>query len=264
MRHLLLFVLLFGCGWTLRAAEQDNGNTPVRIAAASDLIFCLERLGEAFQKDHPQAALLVTPGSSGNLFAQIRQGAPFDLFLSADRQYPLALIAAGVADSNSLTAYARGRLVLWTTRTNVEVSRGLGSLVDPSIRRIAIANPDHAPYGRIAREALERAGVWARVTNRLVLSENIAQAAQWVQTGTVDAGLVALSLVKAPKLDGVGRWWLLPPESHTPLEQAGVLTRTGSKNEMARDYLRFLQSPEARGILEQYGFQRPGDTAGAP
>lgn len=251
-----LWVLLLGSGLGLAADPP----TPLRIAAASDLMFCLDALNDAFRTAHPGTQVQVTPGSSGNLFAQIQQGAPFDLFLSADRSYPLALIAAGAAESNSLTHYANGRLVLWTLKPEIAVTNGLPVLTQPTFRRLAIANPEHAPYGRAARDALQRAGLWNQVTNRLVLADNIAQAAQWVQTGAVDAGLVALSLVSAPKLKGVGAYWVLPEDSHAPLEQAAVLTRRGTTNAAARAYLNFLRTPKARSIFDQYGFRLPTPT----
>jgi molybdate transport system substrate-binding protein len=248
-----LWLLLLGSG----LSHADASPSPLRIAAASDLVFCLDALNDAFRTAHPGAQVHVTPGSSGNLFAQIQQGAPFELFLSADRSYPLALIAAGSAESNSLTHYANGRLVLWTLKPEVTVTNGLSVLTQPAFRRLAIANPEHAPYGRAARDALQRAGLWNQVTNRLVLADNIAQAAQWVQTGAVDAGLVALSLVSAPKLQGVGTYWLLPDDRHAPLEQAAVLTRRGATNSVARAYLNFLRTPEARAIFDRYGFRLP-------
>jgi molybdate transport system substrate-binding protein len=252
-----LWLLLLGSGLSQAA---DPPPIPLRIAAAADLVFCLDALNEAFRQAHPGTPVHVSPGSSGNLLAQIQQGAPFDLFLSADRSYPLALIAAGSAESNSLTHYANGRLVLWTLKPEIVVTNGLSVLTHPAFRRLVLANPDHAPYGRAARDALQRAGLWNQVTNRLVLADNIAQAAQWVQTGAADAGLVALSLVSAPRLKNLGTYWVLPEDSHVPLEQAAVLTRRGATNSAARAYLNFLRTPEARAIFDQYGFRLPTST----
>ena len=238
-------------------AGPSSVETRVRVAAASDLVFCLDELGRAFRARHPHRTIEVTPGSSGNLFAQIRQGAPYDLFLSADRLYPVRLIEAGAAVSNSLTTYAHGRLVLWTLKPDLPVTNGLTMLNRPDVRRVAIANPDHAPYGRAARDALQRAGLWGTVTNRLVLADNIAQTVQWVQSGAAEVGLVALSLVSAPQLQGVGRWWLLPEEAHSPLEQAAVLTLRGAGNPAAREFLEFLRGREAREVFERFGFRLP-------
>jgi molybdate transport system substrate-binding protein len=130
-------------------------------------------------------------------------------------------------------------------------------LTRTDVRRVAIANPDHAPFGRAARDALQRAHLWGAVTNRPVLANNFAQTVQWVQSGAADVGLVALSLVSAPQLQGVGRWWLVPEEAHAPLEQAAVLTIRGAGNPAARRYLEFLRGREARRIFERFGFRLP-------
>lgn len=229
----------------------------VAIAAASDLVFCLDALHAEYRRQSPDTRLQVSTGSSGNFFAQISQGAPFDVFLSADLRYPRELVAAGAAESGSLTLYAVGRLVLWTTRTGLDPA-DLATLVrDARVRRFAIANPAHAPYGRAAREVLEKSGVWVAVQPRLVLGENIAQAAQFVQTGNADAGLVALSLVLAPNLRHVGRWAEIPAAQHAPLEQGAVLTTRGAGNPAARAYLEFLRTPPAREVFDRYGFRLP-------
>lgn len=229
----------------------------VQIAAASDLVFCLDELNADFQRGHTNVTVKVTVGSSGNFFAQIQRDAPFDVFLSADRHYPEELARAGKADGKSLMPYAVGRIVLWTVKTNLAVTSGLTVLTNAAVRKVAIANPKHAPYGRAAKSALERASVWSAAQGKLVIGENIAQTAQFVQTGNVDAGIVALSLVSAPKLKNAGSWWLVPEELHPRLEQAAILTRRGETNAAARLYLDFLGSDAGRAILSRYGFQRP-------
>ncbi|MEI9960048.1 MAG: molybdate ABC transporter substrate-binding protein [Limisphaerales bacterium] len=196
-------------------------------------------------------------GSSGNFFAQIQRGAPFDVFLSADASYPQKLIESKTADAASLTPYAVGRLVLWTMNTNLLVTDGLNVLTNVSVRKIAIASPEHAPYGRAAKAALESVKLWEPLQPKIVLGENIAQTAQFVQTGNADAGLIALSLVSAPKLKNVGRWWLVPETLHPRLEQAAVLTMQGAENPDARAYLEFLRSPAARKVFDQFGFRLP-------
>lgn len=232
----------------------------VAVAAAADLVFALEELNRAFSHDRPEASVRVATSASGSLFAQLRQGAPFDVFLSADLEFPRELARLGLADTNTLFLYAIGHLVLWTTRTNVPVEQGLSVLTNDSIRRVAIANPLTAPYGRAARAALTHAGVWPAVEPRLVIGENIAQTAQFVQTGAVDVGLVGLSLVTAPRLRDVGRWWPVPETAHPPLEQGGILTQRGATNETARAYLDFLRSPAARAIFDRYGFRQAAET----
>ncbi|WP_439640399.1 molybdate ABC transporter substrate-binding protein [Nevskia sp.] len=229
------------------------------IAAASDLAACMDDLNAEFRRQYPEVELKTTTGASGNFFAQIKAGAPFDVFLSADLSYPRELVKAGLAEESSLLLYATGHLALWTTRDGVDISGGLAALRQPALGRIAIANPDVAPYGRAAKAALQSAGVWDTVKDRLVLGENIAQTAQFVQTGNVDAGLVSLSLLKAPKMAGVGRYVEIPEGLHPRLEQGGVITRHGTANPMAAAYLRFLASPGARAVFDRYGFLLPAN-----
>jgi molybdate transport system substrate-binding protein len=239
------------------AAEIER--PPVAVAAASDLVFCLPALHAEFAKIEPRVALRVTTGSSGNFVAQIKNGAPFDVFLSADLSYPRALIAAGAADEKSLTLYGVGRLVLWTTRPDLDPAGDLGALIrDPRVRKLALANPAHAPYGRAAREALTALGVWADAEPKLVLGDNIAQTAQFVQTGHADAGIIALALVLgAPPARDSGRWAEIPASLHQPLEQGAVLTPRGAANPAAARYLAFLRTPAARAVFERFGFRLP-------
>lgn len=228
----------------------------VTIAAASDLTYCLQDLNAAFQKSHPDATLKVSTGSSGNFFAEIKNGAPFDIFLSADMNYPRELVKAGLAEEANLVQYAIGRIVLWTTNEKVDVSKGLAILRDAEvIRKIAIANPEHAPYGRTAKAALEHEKLWEGVEGRIVIGENIAQAAQFVQTGNAEAGIVALSLVLSPKLENVGKYFEIPADSYPPLEQGAIVTKTGARKPTSKAYLDFLRSPEAREIFDRYGFR---------
>ena len=227
------------------------------IAAASDLVFCLDEMNTAFRKQAPNADLKVTAGSSGNFFAQIKNGAPYEVYLSADMQYPKDLAKNGFAEAASLTPYAIGRVALWTINPHIDVSRGLAVLTDPAVKRIAIANPEHAPYGRASKAAIEAAGLWNQVSARIVMGENISQTAQFVQTGNADAGLVALSLVKAPKMAGIGKYFLVPESVHQVLEQGAILTTTGAANQLARQYMQFLRSAQARVIFDRYGFTLP-------
>ncbi len=248
---------LLACITALGFVASGQGAERVSIAAASDLVFCLEALHAEFIKAEPGTVMQVATGSSGNFHAQIRNGAPYDVFLSADLRYPRALITAGAADESSLTLYAIGRIVVWTLRPDLDLE-SLASIVrNPLVRRFAIANPDHAPYGLAAHQALEASGLLNEVRPRLVLGENISQTAQFVQTGNADAGIVAMSLVLAPALAGQGRWMELPADLHAPLEQGAVLTTRGAANPAARRYLEFLRSPAARAIFERYGFRLP-------
>lgn len=254
MRKLLLLlagVLCLGVAQAARAGETLN------IAAAADLTLCLQDLNAAFGKVHPEVELKSTTGSSGNFLAQIKNGAPFDVFLSADMSYPRELVKGGLADESSLTLYATGHLVLWTTNPAVDVSQGLPVLGGEAVKKFAIANPDVAPYGRAAKAALERAGSWEALQPKLVRGENIAQTAQFVQTGNVDAGIVALSLVVAPKVAGTGKFYRIPEDQYPVLEQGAVITNAGAGKPAAKAYIEFLRSPEARAVFDRYGFLLP-------
>jgi molybdate transport system substrate-binding protein len=251
MRYLLAVLLLALS--PARAAETHE----LSVAAAADLSFCLDALDAEFVKANPGAQVKVATGASGNFYAQIQNGAPFDVFLSADMDYPRKLIESGDADAKSLSLYAVGHLALWSTNPAVDPAKGLGVLADPQVKKLAIANPEHAPYGRSARAALQQAGLWDQLQDKIVLGENIAQTAQFVQSGNADAGLVAYSLLKAPKLAGVGRYFMLPEDSYPRLEQGVVITKHGAANPLAPKYLDFLASPAARKVFEQYGFLLP-------
>jgi len=247
------FLVLF----LLFAASGLQAGQTVSIAAASDLVYCLEELNAAFAKLNPDIEVKASTGSSGNFFAQIKHGAPFDLFLSADVSYPQELIMAGLAEEKSLSPYAVGHLVIWTTKDDLDLSKGLDALTSATISKVAIANPEHAPYGRAAKAALEHAKLWERIKGKLVFGDNIAQTAQFVETGNADAGLVALSLVLSPKLAQKGSWVEVPQDAFPRLEQAAVLTKKGAENPAAALYLSFLKSREAREVFDRYGFRLP-------
>ncbi len=228
----------------------------VLIAVAADATGAVREINAAFEKAHPGAKLQLASGSSGNLFAQIDNGAPFDVFLSADTNYPRELAKAGFAVEASIHAYARGRIVLWTTRPGLDVAKGLALLRDSqSFKKVAIANPSHAPYGRAAKSALEHEKLWDELAPRLVLGENVSQAAQFVQTGNADAGIVALSQMKEVAAAKAGNFFLIPQAFYPPLDQGSALLKHGADNPLAKEYLEFLNtSPAARKILDNYGF----------
>jgi len=244
---LILSLLVMG-----RASAQT-----LYIAAAADLVYCLEVLNRQFKQQYPQAQLKVTTGSSGHFFSQIQQDAPYEVYMSADIRYPKQLIAENVADGQSLFVYAIGQIALWTNKPQVAVSQGLSILTQTHIKRIAIAHPEHAPYGQAAKAALQQAKMWQAIQPKLVLGENIAQTLQFVQTQNADVGVVALSLLRAPQLAGQGQYWLIPAHFYPPLEQAMVVTKRGQNNRLAYDYLKFIKSPPAQKILADYGFLAP-------
>lgn len=238
---------------------QAPGPRQVRIAAASDLKYALDELAGSFRDSHPDVAVTITYGSSGNFFAQLCNDAPFDLFLSADVAYPQKLIEQGKASGDTLFRYAVGRIVVWVpadSRLDVR-KRGIEVLADESVRKIAIANPKHAPYGRAAEAAMRGAGVYDRVKDKLVLGENIAQAAQFVQSGGADAGVIALSLAVAPAMRDKGQYFEIPAEAHPRIEQGGVVMARAEDPAAAREFRAVMLSGAAKALLKQYGFAEP-------
>jgi molybdate transport system substrate-binding protein len=252
MHRLLIVFLAVAVLGTHRALCGE-----LSIAAASDLVFCLEELNRAFGKAHPEIRTKATTSASGSIFAQISNGAPFDIFLSADMRYPMELIKAGLADKQSLTLYAIGHLVVWTAKEEIDVSSGVPSLAGAAIRKVAIANPEYAPYGRAAKAALAYFHLWDALQEKLVFGENIAQTTQFVETGNADAGIVALSIVLAPSLSSQGHWIEVPEQAYPRLEQGAVITKAGTLNPASAAYIKFLGSEEARRIFDRFGFRRP-------
>ena len=254
-RHLLLLPALLPP--RLHAAEAGVALT---IAAASDLRFALDELLRTFRAAHPAERIDVVYGSSGKLSTQVRHGAPFDIFFSADRAYAQALHESGLTVGPP-RLYALGRLALWSS--DVSLGRlGLDDVVrHPAVRRFAIANPEHAPYGQRAMEALRTRGLQAVVAAKLVLGDNVSQAAQFIATGAAQAGIVAHSLVLAPALAGQGAWTLLPQAWHSPLEQAYVVTQRAAASALASQFTRFLDTAPALALLHRYGFEVPAAAA---
>jgi molybdate transport system substrate-binding protein len=239
------------------AIAQTASAQPLRIAAASDLKFAMDEIAAQFRQEHPDAAVEVIYGSSGNLHAQIQQGAPFDLFFSADIEFPRALARAGFAGSD-VQPYAIGHIVLWSAQ--VDASRlTLEDLLRPEFSKVAIANPAHAPYGRRAEEAMRRSGVWDRVEPKLVYGDNIAQTAQFVQSGNAQIGIIALSLALSPELATAGRYYLIPDPLHEPLEQGFIITKRAANHPLAQPFADYMSSPSARRTMVRYGFVLPGD-----
>ena len=230
------------------------------IAAASDLQGALPAVVARFEQQTGRK-VRVTFGSSGNFFAQIQNGAPFDLFFSADIDYPRRLEAAGAAEPGTLLEYAVGAIVIWAPKGGVDVAQGMAVLASPAVRRIAIANPEHAPYGRAAIAALKAAGVYERVQSKLVLGENISQAAQFVQSGNAEAGIVALSIAVMPALAGTGNYAAVPAGTYPPIEQAAIVVKGSTHQEAAREFLRFFNQPEAIAQMQRFGFTRPAAPA---
>jgi len=232
----------------------------LHVAAAADLQYAMGDLANSFEK---QSGIKVAAsyGSSGNFRAQIQNGAPFDLFFSADAQYPKQLVESGLADGETLTVYAHGHLVLWA-RADEELElakKGLQVLTDPRVRKIAIANPELAPYGRAAVAALQKSGLYDAVKPKLIYGENISQAAQFAQSGGAQVGLLALSLTFADSMKNGEKWEV--PENHYPvIEQAAVIIHSSANKKAAQAFLDFVKGREGQQILANYGLSSGENT----
>jgi molybdate transport system substrate-binding protein len=232
----------------------------ITVAAAADLKFAMDEIVTGFNKNHPGDEVQVVYGSSGKFHTQIQQGAPYDLFFSADIGFARELVKQGQAASE-VKPYAVGRIVLWSA--DMDASKmTLASLTDPRITKIAIANPKHAPYGKRAEEALRSLGLWDKLQPKLVFGENIAQTAQYVQSGNAQVGIIALALAVNPELAKKGGNYLIPDNLHNPLEQGYVITKLGANKPLAKKFADYMGSKQARSTMTRYGFVLPGEKAG--
>jgi molybdate transport system substrate-binding protein len=246
-----LLVQIAGCTRHNSATKSQ----PVRIAAASDLTVAFEALGALFETRHGQSVTF-SFGSTGLLAKQITEGAPFDLFAAANVSFLDGVIASGACDRTTVAPYARGRIVLWSKRGSTKRPTSLADLEDPSFARVALANPEHAPYGQAGREALQTLGLWEKLSPRLVFGENVRQALQFGESGNVEAAIVALSLVA---LDDVNHWTLIDEQQHRPIDQALILCRGGSNRAGAEAFVTLLRSEEGRALMTRHGFLLPGE-----
>jgi molybdate transport system substrate-binding protein len=236
------------------ARWQPPSATPLMVAAASDLQSALPDLVARFEKE-TGTKVSVSFGSSGTFFAQIANGAPFDVFFSADLDYPKRLVADGHADADTLYQYATGRIVVWTRKdAAIPIERGLQSLLDSRVRKVAIANPVQAPYGRAAVAALQHEKIYDTIRGKLVFGENISQTAQLVESGNADVGILAMSLARGPALSSSGTYVEIPATTHPPIDQ-GVVVVTASRNKpAARALIAYLQRPEVKQLFQHFGF----------
>ncbi len=254
---LCLFVL---CVLSPRnSVAQNSSPSEITVAAAADLTDALKEIATEFEKKTGNRVRLVF-GSSGNLASQIRNGAPFDVFLSADMDYPRSLAKDGLADESTLAPYATGTLaVLVRAGSNISIeSRGLHALLDTSVKRVAIANPAHAPYGRAAESMLKNAKLYDPLKSKLVVGENVAQATQFVLSGNAQAGIVSRSQALVASRGGAFRLWI-PPSVYPPITQGAVVLSKSHKRDVASRFQQYLTGPEAARILVQYGFASPGN-----
>ena len=247
MRKLLVSIVLQVI--LVSGQAQDK----ILIAAASDLKFALDSVIFQFAQ-MSRGKIEVTYGSSGKLSSQIANGAPFDLFFSADVQYPELLKKKGKAASD-VYRYGKGRIVVWSKKIDPG-NNEMNSLLDPSIKKIAIANPQHAPYGKRAMESI---GYYKlSIRNKLVYGENIAQTAQFISTGAADIGIIALSLALSPNMKHEnGKYYLIPENSHQPLIQGAIITTNGRSKKLAKDFFDYIKGDSARAVLRYFGFSQP-------
>lgn len=231
----------------------------LQAAVAANFQYAFDDLVAAWLKQHPEQPIKATYGSSGSFFAQISQGAPFDVFFSANVDYPKRLAEAGLGDASTLQTYAVGHLVLWVRNDSpLDVAgRGIAVLTDPTVQKIAIANPEHAPYGKAAMAALDALGYTDAVRSKLVLGEDVAQAAQFAESGNADVALIPLSLARAPTLVDKGRYALVPVDSYEPIHQAVIVIGASEHKEAARAFIAFVLGADGRAILDRYGYGAP-------
>lgn len=235
-------------------ACQTSTNPPaeITVAAASDLTQAFEEIGREFEATNKTKVVFVF-GSTGMLTRQIENGAPMDLFAAANVDYVSQLEQKGLVVPGTKAIYARGRITIWTTADSPLKVETITDLKQPGVKRIAIANPDHAPYGLAALQALQNSGVWDEVKPKLVYGDNIRQTLQYAETGNVDVAIVALSLSRQSK----GRWTLIPEEFHKPIDQGLAVLKTTRNEAAARAFANFVTGPRGREILSKYGFAFP-------
>lgn len=256
-RSVLFF--LFFC-LALVAAGCRPETTTLTVSAASDLTYAFQEIALQFQAETGHRVIF-NFGSTGQLAQQIERGAPVDVFAAANVGFMEELVRQGLVLPDTVQLYARGYLTLWTRADSPLQLERLEDLIRPEVRRVAIANPDHAPYGIAAREALQAAGIWDAVQPKLVLGENVRQALQYAETGNVDAAIVALSL-SAPAAagpDGLGRWVLIPQDLYTPLDQTLAVVKGTPHETVARAFIAYINGPQGRQIMRNYGFTLPGE-----
>lgn len=236
---------------------SDKPPQPLTIAVAANMQFAMTELKPAFEAKTGIPLSLVS-ASSGKLSAQINQGAPYHVFVSADTKYPDSLFKTGKA-AHKPRIYAYGSLVLWTLRSDLDLSKGLAVLAQQQVQKIALANPKTAPYGVQAMRALQTAGLLERVQSQLVFGESVGQASQYILSGACDIGFTAKSAVLAPEMAKKGHWVDVSQSLYTPIAQAAVITDFGQsmQQEASRQFLNFLFSPEASQIFKRYGYKLP-------
>lgn len=247
--------IILGILWIWLLGAISAFGQEITVAAAADLQFAMQDIAARFEKE-TGTTVKVVYGSSGNFFQQIQNGAPFDLFFSANVDYAKKLEGAGLIEPGTFYEYATGKIVLWVpSDSKVDLSQGLRALLDPAVRKVAIANPEHAPYGQAAVAALKNENIYQQVSGKLVMGENISQAASFVLAGSADAGMIALSLALSPNMKAKGRYVEIPAADYPPIRQACVLLQSSQKKDAARAFLEYVKTPAIGAVMRQYGFE---------
>lgn len=237
----------------------QSGAKTLTIAAAADLRYVMDEALIQFRKTNPNIDVRPVYGSSGNFYAQIRNGAPFDLFFSADMEYPRKLAHDGFAIEETVFEHAVGRLVVWVRKDSpLDVEkRGVEALTDASVKHVAIANPEYAPYGRSAVAAMRKLAVYEKVRERLVLGENVSQTLEFIDSGLAQIGIVAMSLASAPAVKPRGRYWEIPLSAYPRMDQGGIILKRTQNREGAEQFRSFILSDQGRAVFKQFGFYMP-------
>lgn len=248
---LALLVVLQGCG-----KKETPAADTIKVGAAADLAFAFKEVGAAFEAKTGKKVTF-TFGSTGQLAKQISEGAPYDVFAAANVSFVDEVVKADACDGATKAMYARGRIVVWTKKSAGAIAK-LEDLTDPKFVKIAIANPEHAPYGKAAQEALEAAGIWGQIKPKIVFGENVQQTLQFAQTGNTEASIAALSLAMVAE---DGAYFLIDEKLHKPIDQALVVCKRGGNTLVAMQFATFVNSPEGRAIMKKFGFLLPGESA---
>jgi molybdate transport system substrate-binding protein len=228
------------------------------VAAAADLQSAMQQVAAHFERETGKSVKVIY-GSSGSFFQQIQNSAPFDMFFSANLDYPKKLESAGLIEAGSYYQYARGRIVVWVPKdSKINLNVGLKALLEPGVQKIAIANPQHAPYGQAAVSAMQKEGMYDRVKDKLVFGENVSQTASFVVSGSADVGIVALSLALSPNMKDQGRYVEIPANEYPPIDQACVILRSSKKKEIAQEFLAYIKSATIADVLASFGFDVSG------
>jgi molybdate transport system substrate-binding protein len=247
-RSILLAILAITLICQLCAAQE------ITVAAAADLQSAMQDVAARFERETGKKVKVIF-GSSGNFFQQIQNGAPFDMFFSANLDYPKKLEAAGLIENGSYYQYARGKIVVWVPKdSTINLNSGLKALIDPNAKKIAIANPLHAPYGQAAVSAMQKEGIYDKAKDKFVLGENISQTASFLVTGSADIGIVALSLALSPNMKDKGHYAEIPADEYPPIDQACVILSSSKNKEIAQRFLSYVKSAAVADLLVDYGF----------